>query len=256
MKKYELSILLPTFNSEKKFIKSCLKSLKVQTYKNFLLLVIDNNSIDNTVKLISDSGINYKIISKKDKSFNDGVNRGLQKVNSKYFTIISSDDIIKNNNYFKYLVDYLNNNNQVDIVFPDYCEIINNKFYKKTQPKEFEKIAYNIIVPGLGWVARKEVIKNSNFPLNLKASSDYYFLLKLFTKGFVFKRLYGIYYCLRIGGNSFINAFVSFAERRNISIKFGGNKYFVYLKYYIYCLKFIVKFKILNLFSKDFDIKK
>tara|TARA_E500000178_G_C16949051_1_gene720305 strand:+ start:522 stop:1286 length:765 start_codon:yes stop_codon:yes gene_type:complete len=252
---YELSVLFPTLNVEKKCIQSCLKSLKTQTYKNFLLLVIDNNSIDNTIKLISNSGIDYKIISRKDKSFNDGVNKGMKKVKSKYFTIISSDDVIKNKDYFKNLVEYLNNNKQVDIVFPEYCEIINNKFYKKKQPKEFKKVAHDIIVPGLGWVAKKKIIKCSNFPLNLIASSDYYFLLKLFKKGFIFKRLYGIYYCLRIGGNSFRYAFTSFAERRNISIKFGGKKYLIYLKYYILCIKFIIKFKILNLFSKDLDIK-
>jgi glycosyltransferase involved in cell wall biosynthesis len=251
----ELSVLFPTYNAENKNIKDCLKSLKKQTYKNFYLLVIDNQSTDNTLKIIKSSGIKYKIISKKDKSFNDGVNNGFKKIKSKYFTIISSDDVITNKNYFNNLVNYIKKNKNIDIVFPDYCEIINNKFYKKKQPDDFAKIAYDIIVPGLGWVAKKKIIKHSNFPTNLKASSDYYFLLKLFKKGFKFARLRGLYYCLRIGGNSFLNAFVSFKERRDISIKFGGNKYHIFFKYYILCLKFIIKFKIINLFFKDLDIK-
>ena len=252
----ELSILLPTYNADNINFKKCLKSIKSQSFKNFELLVIDNESSDTTLKTIKEFKFNHRIISKKDNSFNDGVNKGLKKVKSKYFTIIASDDLIKDKNYLKNLINFIKSNKDVDIVFPGYCEIINNKFYKKKQSGNFSKFAYDIIVPGLGWIAKKSVINHSHFPTDLKACSDYYFLLNLFKKNFIFKRLNGPNYCMRIGGNSFINAFISFKERRDISNKFGGNKYRNYIKFYILCLKFIIKFKIISLFYKDLEIKK
>ena len=110
MRGINLDILLPTYNSTK-YLKECLKSIKNQTYKNFRLLIIDGGSKDNTLDVIKSSGIRYKIISKKDKSFNDGVNKNINKIKSDYFTILSSDDVIKDKNYFKNLLSRLKRKN-------------------------------------------------------------------------------------------------------------------------------------------------
>lgn len=47
MKHPLVSIIIPSFNSGK-FIKDCLESIKKQTYKNIEIIVVDNNSKDNT----------------------------------------------------------------------------------------------------------------------------------------------------------------------------------------------------------------
>ena len=48
-----VSVIIYSRNSEK-FIKSCLESLKSQSYKNIEIIVVDNNSIDNTKTISSD----------------------------------------------------------------------------------------------------------------------------------------------------------------------------------------------------------
>lgn len=244
----ELEILFPTCNSEKKFISESLEAIKRQTFKDFKLLIIDNQSTDKTIDIITKSGLPFKVISKKDLSFNDGIKKGLKMVKAKYFTILSTDDVIEDRDYFKKLIFTLKKNNDVDIAFPDYGEIIGNNYYKKKIENDFKKIAYNIIVPGLGWIAKKEIITFSHFPANLEASSDYYFLLNLYKQGFKFLRVNGPRYYLRIGGNSFLKAFKSFSERKKISIMFGGNFFYAYIRYYIVCFKFIIKFKILKMY--------
>ena len=46
-----ISIIIPTFNSSQT-IQSNLDSIKKQTYLNYEIVVIDNNSTDDTIKLI------------------------------------------------------------------------------------------------------------------------------------------------------------------------------------------------------------
>ena len=64
-----VSVIITTKNSSRT-LETCLKSIKDQTYKNIELIVIDNNSIDNT-----------KEIAKKytNKVFNYGPERSAQR---------------------------------------------------------------------------------------------------------------------------------------------------------------------------------
>ena len=64
-----ISIVMPTYNSAE-FIEKSIESVLSQTYKYFELLIIDNNSTDNTSQIISkykDSRISYT------KIFNKGI---------------------------------------------------------------------------------------------------------------------------------------------------------------------------------------
>jgi len=82
-----VSIIVPTYNSEK-FLEGCLESIKKQTYENIELVVVDNNSKDNT-----------KEIAKKytEKVFNKGPERsaqrnyGVKQAKGEYVIIIDSD---------------------------------------------------------------------------------------------------------------------------------------------------------------------
>ena len=47
-----ISIVVPTFNSEI-YIKKCVKTILNQSYKNFEIIIVDNNSCDNTIKIIN-----------------------------------------------------------------------------------------------------------------------------------------------------------------------------------------------------------
>ena len=69
MKKPLVSIILLGYNSERD-IKECIDSLKKQTYKNFEIIFVDNNSKDNSVKLIKKNYPNVNLIlNKKNYGF-------------------------------------------------------------------------------------------------------------------------------------------------------------------------------------------
>jgi len=82
-----VSIVIPTKNSAN-FLEACLQSIKNQTYKNIEIIVVDNNSTDNT-----------KEIAKKytNKIYNKGPERSSQKnfgaknAKGKYLLFMDSD---------------------------------------------------------------------------------------------------------------------------------------------------------------------
>ena len=88
-----VSIVIPTYNHAK-FISKALKSVIDQTYKNWEAIIIDNESVDETYKLVNDfndSRIKYFKIS------NDGViaksrNLGIKEAKGDWIAFLDSDD--------------------------------------------------------------------------------------------------------------------------------------------------------------------
>jgi glycosyltransferase involved in cell wall biosynthesis len=81
-----ISVIVPTYNSAKT-LEICLKSVKKQTYSNIEIIVVDNNSADNT----------RKIAEKYGKVFIKGPERsaqrnfGARQSNGEYLVFLDSD---------------------------------------------------------------------------------------------------------------------------------------------------------------------
>ena len=87
------SVIIPTFNREKK-IKFAIDSVIKQNYQNWELIIVDNNSTDNTKDLVN-SYNNNKILFYEIN--NEGViaksrNYGIKKSKGDYLCFLDSDD--------------------------------------------------------------------------------------------------------------------------------------------------------------------
>jgi glycosyltransferase involved in cell wall biosynthesis len=241
-----LTILIPTYNSEKHLL-NCLKSIQKQTFRDFKILCIEGGSNDSTVEIIKKNKLNIKIISKKDKSFEDGLNKSFRFIKTKYFIIVGSDDLLGQPNYIDNLLTTLVKSKS-DIIFADYGVITNKCKKIIKQSNDFSCLDYKTVVPGLGWIAKKEVLQSVKFNCKLKVATDYDFFCRLYKKKFKFFRENKSVYYFRLGGNSFKNALIGFKEQKYIGLKMKGPKLKIYFTYYLSVIKFIVKFKILNYF--------
>ena len=109
MKNQLVSIIIRTKNEER-WIASCLNAIYEQDYKNFEIIIVDNESKDNTLKIIS----NYKVAKiLKIKNFLPGkaLNLGIKKSKGSIVVCLSGHCIPKNNKWLNNLISPLKNKN-------------------------------------------------------------------------------------------------------------------------------------------------
>ena len=93
----KISIIMPNFNNEK-FIKSTLRSIINQTFRQWELIIVDDNSNKNTIKILKNlKNKKIKVIFlKKNKGAGYCRNLAIKNSSGKYLAFIDSDDIWKN----------------------------------------------------------------------------------------------------------------------------------------------------------------
>ena len=92
-----ISAIVVTHNGEL-HIGECLGSLLSQTYGNLEILVVDNASRDNTVKIIEDDHPQARLFKlSKNRHFARAVNYGIGKAGGKHFLILNQDLALEKN---------------------------------------------------------------------------------------------------------------------------------------------------------------
>ena len=94
-----ITILVPFYNVEK-YITQCIESIINQTYKNLEIILIDDGSTDNSLKICkefqkNDSRIN--VIKKKHEGVSSSRNIGIKIAHGEYIMFIDSDDFVSKN---------------------------------------------------------------------------------------------------------------------------------------------------------------
>lgn len=99
-----ISIIIPVYNVES-YLKECLESVINQSYKNLEIILVNDGSTDNSLK-ICESFANFdsriKIINKTNGGLSDARNVGLKEASGKYISLIDSDDFV-DNDYIEYM---------------------------------------------------------------------------------------------------------------------------------------------------------
>lgn len=105
----KVSVAIVNWNGEK-YLYKCIKSLFEQKYSNIEVILIDNDSTDNSVKIVEENfGHKVKIIRNKNTGYAGGANRGIEESNGDYI-IIANPDIIFGENYISLTVKKLEEN--------------------------------------------------------------------------------------------------------------------------------------------------
>jgi GT2 family glycosyltransferase len=97
MNKLELSVIMPNWNG-KEFLEVALRSLRIQNYTNFEVIVIDNGSNDNSVEFLENYFPEVNIIKlSKNYGFSFAVNRGIKAAKGEYILLLNNDVEIEKN---------------------------------------------------------------------------------------------------------------------------------------------------------------
>lgn len=186
----KINIFIPLYNCEKT-IKSTINSLLCQSYDNFNLIISDNHSTDNSIKIINQFNDNRLKIIKTPYHYDmsePNFNRCLDLSDELFTALLHADDIY-HEDFLKNQVNNLLSDETIAISFTEGENIdIQGKFIRKLKsPKEmklqnlsfwdlYPLILENfnfIITPSL--VLRTEIFKKNNFKWNytqFKTSSD------------------------------------------------------------------------------------
>ena len=105
MIKNKASLIIRTKNEER-WIKPCLDKIFQQDYKNHEVIIVDNKSTDNTLKIVKD--FNVKIVNFDEEFFpGKALNKGIRNSNGEYIVCLSGHCIPKENNWLSKLVSNL-----------------------------------------------------------------------------------------------------------------------------------------------------
>ncbi|MGB9979564.1 glycosyltransferase family 2 protein [Methanobacterium sp.] len=93
----KVSIIIPNFNG-KKFLKTCLDSIKNQNYLFYDVIIIDNASSDGSVMYIQENYPEFTLIQNKENlGFAAAVNQGIKTSSSEYMFLLNNDVEIEHN---------------------------------------------------------------------------------------------------------------------------------------------------------------
>jgi len=193
----KFSIIIPTYNSEK-YIENCLGKILKQTYKNIEIIVVDDCSTDDTVKVL-EKYENIKIYKTKENSRQGAArNIGLEHVKGDYILFIDSDDSLYGLDVIEKIADKINNTNNPDIIYLGLkiegrrnLELIPNE---ENCQKEY-RLAENPFINAINICWKNELIQENNirFPEKIRYE-DVYFAFLGIEKAKTYEYLDSIYY--------------------------------------------------------------
>lgn len=117
MKEKLISIIVPVYNAEK-YLKRCLDSILKQTYHNFEVIVINDGSTDNSLRMAlkyEEKDSRIRVIDKKNEGVSKTRNRGLDEVSGEYLCFIDSDDYVENTFLEKLYVSIVENSSDLSV---------------------------------------------------------------------------------------------------------------------------------------------
>lgn len=181
------SVVIANYNNEK-FINECIESLNFQTYQNIEIIFFDDNSSDNSIKII-EKFKNVKIIKNHIKTnfitFNqmNAFKRAINKSSGDIIFFLDSDDFFHKNKIER-IMDIFLKEKEKKVVF-DYPIILeNNKMTKQKKRNKFFKTYWDYIHPTSCIAIRKSISDNifDTIGENLFENTWMDFRIHLYTK--------------------------------------------------------------------------
>ena len=173
-----ISVIIPVYNVEK-YLPECIESIVNQTYKNLEIILVNDGSTDESLKICND----YKekderitVLDSVNKGVSNARNLGLEISTGKYITFVDSDDFVE----LDFCEIMLQNIKKTDAdcvitgykrVYPNKNEIIVNSSCQTIDEIEFlDKILE--VQTGFGFCHMKlwkaEIIRNNNIKFDKK----------------------------------------------------------------------------------------
>lgn len=179
----KVSVIVPVYNTEK-YLRRCLDSLVNQTLNELEIIVIEDNSPDNSNVILKEYEDKYKdkirvFHNKTNKGIGYNRNKGIKEASGEYLGFVDSDDFVDETMYEKLYnkaeKDKLDlvvcNFKRVVSIKDDYKELDNEdniKNFKSTSLKNNPSLLLDINLGPCNKLYKKDLLNDNLFPENLK----------------------------------------------------------------------------------------
>lgn len=248
----KVSIIIPVYNVEH-YLRQCLDSVINQTFKDIEIIVVNDCSTDNSIRIIKEYQQKDSRIFLIDLTENKGQgyarNEGMKIAKGKYITFVDADDWVTNN-YVEILYNEIENNNLDMVSAAAYFYDDSNKkiVYRKNvsakilNKKKTEELLIsrknNFIIPIWLKIYRKQFLDDNKMSFKLAWHEDNLFIFETLIKTKKIKFIDNQIYFYRLNRenssmyeiNKQFTYFLLFEKLKEMLIK--ENKYECYKKVY------------------------
>lgn len=218
-----------------------LESIRLQSYKNIELIIVDGGSQDGTLELIKSHECEIDIwMSEPDRGISDAFNKGIALSTGEYLALVNADDWL-DPNHFQAAVQHLNSS-CADFTFgnlmfhdpsgtPLYT-VIGDPQYTRHIRHGMPAINHPSIV------SRRSLYDlNGLFDTTFRIAMDYEWLLRNYVRGARGAYLPGVTSHMGAGGISQRRILESLQEVRRASLQYGYPPFHANLRYAVRALK-------------------
>lgn len=212
-----ISIIMTVYNNEK-YLDEAINSLRIQSYTNVEIIIVDDGSIDNSLQICrkyENQDKRIKVISQINNGVSSARNLGLDNSNGKYIAFVDSDDYIEKN-YIERLYNMIIKDD-IDCVGCGYYRIYNSEKQAiisnnpyKIDMNDFQKKILEV-ESGLGFchmkLWKKECIQNIRFNEKLKVGEDALFCMEVSKNMKTFYMINEPLYNYRVNINSLVKKY-------------------------------------------------
>lgn len=177
-----ITIVTVSYNAEN-IIEDTIKSIVEQNYHNLEYIIIDGNSVDNTVKLIR----KYENVitcwkSEADNGIYDAMNKGIELATGDWISFMNCGDRFVNNTVLSDIF-YGQIDEEISVIYGDTILRFDSSYLLK------KANSFNNVFPLLchqSSFTRTNLLKKYSFNLDYKITADIDFFFKIFKMGYKF----------------------------------------------------------------------
>ena len=176
----KISIVIPIYNSER-YLKRCIDSIVNQTYKNLEIILINDGSTDDSIKIIKNyqkKDNRIRIIDKSNTGVSDSRNMGIEMATGDFISFVDSDDTL-DIHFFEHAIRFFDEE-KVDIVCTNFNYDISGKIKQNKSFHSKKVLNYLALNPESRYyvttvwakIFKSEIVKNIKFDRNIYYSED------------------------------------------------------------------------------------
>ena len=183
-----LSVIIPVYNVKREYLVECIESILKQSYSNFEIILIDDNSSNiETLNTLKEYENNSKIKIKYRKTngmISVASNDGIKLAKGEFLVLVDNDDKLDQNAFY-YLVEALNKDKTLDFIYTDEDKMdIHGKYFEPHFKPDYSPDT----LMGMNYICHLSCLRTSlvreigGFRKEYDGSQDYDLFLRILDK--------------------------------------------------------------------------